>query len=343
MKILKYLLYTVAILAALIAALGFFAKKTYHIERSIDLDAPKSMVFEAVSQFKIMDKWSPWNELDPAMQKTYAGTDGTVGASFSWSGNEEAGKGKQTIQAINADRIDFMMEIEKPFKSTFPSSFILSGDEQKTKVTWTLDPVLPFPVNVWAMFTNVNEAMGKDYDRGLGNLQKHLDAILHPKYRGFEIVETKRPLQFYVGTRAVVDTAKAQAFYATNLPKALEALKKAELKPSSAPSGLYWTWANTSDMAAAIAIDKEQKFDSLEVFRLDSSRALVINYLGAYGGMGEAHMAMEDYMKKFNLENIPPAIEEYVTDPATEPDTTKWLTKVIYMVKPKVDAASMKK
>lgn len=335
MKILKYLLYTLGILAALVVALGFFAKKTYHIERSIDIEAPRAMVFESVSQFKNMDKWSPWNELDPNMKKSYSGTDGTVGASFSWEGNKDVGAGKQTIQSIGADRVDFLLNISEPFKADFPASFILTGDEKITKVTWTLDPVLPFPVNVWAMFTNVNEAMGKDYDRGLGNLKKHLDAILHPKYRGFEVVETQRPLQFYVGLREVVDTAKVQEFYSTNLPKAMEALKKADIKPNTPPSGLYWTWSTTSDMAAAIGIGKEQKFDSLQVFRIDSSRALVINYMGAYGGMAEAHMAIDDYIKEKKLEAIPPAIEEYVTDPATEPDTSKWLTRVIYFVKPK--------
>ncbi len=343
MKILKYLLYTALGLAVLIALLGFFAKKTYHIERSIDIEAPRSMVFEAVSQFKNMEKWSPWTEFDPSMKKTYSGTDGTVGASFTWEGNEDVGSGTQTLQTISPDRIDYRLNISEPFKSDFPVSFLLSGDDKITHVTWTLDPVLPFPINVWAMFTDVDEAMGKDYERGLGNLKKHIDAILHPKYRGFEIVETKRPLMFYLGKREVVDTADIQPYYATNIAKAMEALQKANLKPFGPPSGLYWTWDTTTDMAAAIAIEKEQVFDSLQVFRIDSSQALVINYTGAYGGMAEAHGAMDDYMKKFNLENVPPVMEEYVTAPANEPDTTKWLTRVIYMVKPKTAAAQTKK
>lgn len=342
MKILKYLLLTAVVLALLVLALGFFAKKSYHIERSIDIEAPRSMVFESVSQFKNIDKWSPWNELDPNMKKTYGGADGTVGATYSWSGNKDVGEGTQTIQSISPDRVDFLVNTTEPFKATFPASFILSGDEQRTKVTWTLDPVLPFPINVWAMFTNVDRAMGKDYDRGLGNLKKHWDAILHPKYRGFEVVERERPLKFYVGFRSEVDTAQVMAFYTANLPKALEALKTAEIKPDGSPSGLYWTWGSKTDMAAAIAIAEEKKVDTLQLFRIEGGRVLVIDYPGAYGGMGEAHLAMEDYMKEKGLESIPPAIEEYVIDPATEPDTAKWMTKVIYYVKLKVDSTEMK-
>ena len=343
MKILKYLLITLVSLAALVVALGFFAKKTYHIERSIDIEAPKSMVFESVSQFKNIDKWSPWNELDPNMKKTYTGTDGTVGATFSWSGNEDVGEGKQTIQAVSPDRVDFLLNIGKPFKADFPASFILSGDEQKTKVTWTLDPVLPFPVNVWAMFTDVDEAMGKDYERGLGNLKKHWDAILHPKYRGFEVVEGELPVKYYVGFRTELDTSEMMAFYSVHMPMVVDALKKAEVKADGPPTGLFWTWANgRTDMAAAIAVAEEQKIDTLQIFKLEAGRTLVIDYLGAYGGMGEAHLAIEDYMKEKGLESILAAIEAYVTDPATEPDTAKWMTKVIYYVKPKVDSTEAK-
>ncbi|MCC6282722.1 MAG: SRPBCC family protein [Saprospiraceae bacterium] len=344
MKILKYLLYTVVILAALIAALGFFAKKTYHIERSIDIDAPKSLVFESVSQFKNVDKWSPWNELDPNMKKTFSATDGTVGASFSWSGNEDVGAGKQTIQAIGADRVDILLNISEPFKADFPASFTLSGDDQKTKITWIIDPVLPFPINVWAMFTNIDRAMGKDYDRGLGNLKKHCEAIVHPKYRGFEVTETELPLMYYVGVRAQTDTAQIPEFYATNLPKALEAVTKAGLQPGGPPSGLFWTWQNgMSDMAAAVPTAEVKKYaDDIESFPVGGGLALVINYFGPYAGTGEAHLALDDYMLEKNLVNIPPVIEAYVTDPATEPDTAKWLTKVIYFVKPKVDSTVIK-
>ena len=345
MKILKYLLITVLTLTALVFALGFFAKKTYHIERSIEIEAPKSLVFESVSQFKIVDKWSPWNELDTNMIKIFSGTDGAVGAEFIWSGNEEVGAGTQTIQAISPDRVDLLLHISKPFNAIFPASFILTGDSLKTKITWTLDPVLPFPVNVWAMFTNVDRAMGKDYERGLGNLKKHCEAIVHPKYRGFEVAEIELPLQYYVGVRAQTDTADVLTFYATNLPKAMEAVKAADLKPSGPPSSLFWTWEDgMSDMAATVPTSELKKYtDDIEAFPVGGGLALVIQYFGPYEGIGEAHLALGDYIVEKEFESMLPVIEEFVTDHETEPDTSKWLTKVIYFVKPKVDSVAVVK
>jgi effector-binding domain-containing protein len=46
-------------------------------------------------------------------------------------------------------------------------------------------------------------------------------------------------------------------------------------------------------------------------------------------------MALDEYMAEKGLQYIPPVVEEYLTDPGQEPDTAKWLTKVIYFVEPK--------
>ena len=48
MKFIKYLLYFVLGLAALIGVFGIFAKNTYHIERSIEIDAPRELVYEQI-------------------------------------------------------------------------------------------------------------------------------------------------------------------------------------------------------------------------------------------------------------------------------------------------------
>jgi hypothetical protein len=45
-------------------------------------------------------------------------------------------------------------------------------------------------------------------------------------------------------------------------------------------------------------------------------------------------MAMDEYMAERKLQQIPPILEEYLTDPTLEPDTSKWLTRIVYFVKP---------
>lgn len=340
MKILKTLLYIVVSLGVLTVILGLFAKKDYRIERSLEIDAPKEMVYEYVRYFKNLEAWSPWSALDPNMKVTISGTDGEVGAVHAWSGNEDAGEGSQTITAMTPDRIDIEVLMLRPFKMTSPTYMAFEERGSKTNVTWVFNMHVPFPWNGFAMFTDMDAGVGRDYEQGLINLRKICEEMAHKKYRGYEIAAIEIPLKYYVGVRQYVDTAAAVIgqFYATNLPKAMEAIQKSGIVPAGAPSGLFWAWADSTgkaDMAAAVPIAEEKKFGKdLSVFPVGGGNALLIEHLGAYDTIGVAHLAMDDYMTEKGLEAIPPVIEEYVTDPGQEPDTAKWLTRVIYFVKP---------
>jgi effector-binding domain-containing protein len=44
-------------------------------------------------------------------------------------------------------------------------------------------------------------------------------------------------------------------------------------------------------------------------------------------------MAMDDHIKANKLEHVAPVVEEYITDPGTEPDSNKWVTLITYFVK----------
>ena len=54
--------------------------------------------------------------------------------------------------------------------------------------------------------------------------------------------------------------------------------------------------------------------------------------MGNYSKIGIAHYAMDDYMKEKNFLQGSPVIEEYVSGPDKEADSTKWVTNVYYRV-----------
>jgi effector-binding domain-containing protein len=55
-------------------------------------------------------------------------------------------------------------------------------------------------------------------------------------------------------------------------------------------------------------------------------------HLGGYN-TSKTHWAIDTYMKDFNLKPKDFIWEVYVTDPATEPDSTKWETDIYYPLK----------
>lgn len=339
MKILKIIAYAVLALALLVVALGLFARKDYHIERSIEIDAPKNVVYEYARYFKNFGAWSPWAALDPNMKTSITGTDGEVGATHSWAGNDDVGEGRQTITAMTPERIDIEVNFRQPFESTSPTYMTFKEDGKKTTVTWAFDMHVVFPWNGLAMFTDMDAGVGADYERGLKTLKKNCEEIAHKKYRGYEVADLdSMAVRYFLGVRKTVNFTDIPAFFGSNFSKAFEQAQKTGAAMAGSPSGLFWSYdeqGGKTDMAAAIPLAADQKpAAGLGIFPVGGKRALVIEYFGAYEKSGEAHYAMDDYMKEKGLQNIPPVIEEYVTDPGQEPDTAKWLTKIIYFVEP---------
>ncbi|MBC7776697.1 MAG: SRPBCC family protein, partial [Phycisphaerae bacterium] len=196
MKALKFILFTVLGLAALFLLLALFARHDYHIERSIEIEAPREIVYNQVRFFKNAPNWSPWLYLDPNVETSIEGPDGEAGTTYKWSGNEKIGKGSQTIKSVRPERIDLTV-VYNDF-SAAPAYFAFSEKDEVTKVIWSMDMHVPFPWNAFSMLTDMNNSfVGKDFENGLANLKKYCEALAPKKYRGFAVLEAERPITYY--------------------------------------------------------------------------------------------------------------------------------------------------
>lgn len=145
---------------------------TYVVERSLVIDAPPHEVFGRVSNFRNWSEWSPWEELDPSMQKTYTGKDGAVGSTYSWQGNRKAGHGRMMISGLDAPTgatID--LQFLKPFKSQSTTAFHLAEDGGSTRVTWTMTGAHTWMSKIMGIFVSMDKMIGKDFEKGLANLK----------------------------------------------------------------------------------------------------------------------------------------------------------------------------
>ncbi len=172
MKILKILLGIVVVVVVLIGLLSLVAPTKMDVSRSIIINAPKTLVYNNISHFSVMNKWSPWNRRDPNLQLTSEGTDGAVGSKSSWKGNDKVGEGNQTITKLDDSRIESTINFLKPFESTANASFDVAEDPNGTKVTWELKSEMPRPWNVMGLFMDMEASVGKDFDEGLGYLKE---------------------------------------------------------------------------------------------------------------------------------------------------------------------------
>ncbi len=69
----------------------------FRITRTATIAAPPAAVFAQVNDFHNWMAWSPWEKLDPALKRTYAGASAGTGAIYSWAGNKQVGEGRMTL------------------------------------------------------------------------------------------------------------------------------------------------------------------------------------------------------------------------------------------------------
>lgn len=178
MKILKKILIALAIIIAIPLVIALFTRKEYSVIREVTINKPKAEVFEYVKQIKNQDQYSKWNMTDPNMKKDYKGTDGTVGFVYSWdSNNENVGKGEQEIVSIKeGEKIDMELRFIKPFEGKANAALATSSaGENQTKVTWSFNSKMPYPMNIMLLVMNMEDMLGKDLEEGLTSLKSNLE------------------------------------------------------------------------------------------------------------------------------------------------------------------------
>jgi len=154
------------------------APRHYSVSRDILINLPNDKVFGAVRLLKFQNEWSVWGKLDPEAKYTYTGTDGTVGFISAWEGNKSVGQGQQEIKGIvEGERVDIELTFIKPFRSKADVYLTTeSVSDSTTRVTWGMTGNVPPPMNIMLLFGNFNEAIGRDYEKGLHNLKALLES-----------------------------------------------------------------------------------------------------------------------------------------------------------------------
>lgn len=174
MKAVKWFLIVLTSLLGLFIAVSFFLPKDYHVERSIEIDAPKEFVYAQVADLEAWQKWNPWSTVDEDMLVIYGETRTGVGASYSWQ-SEVAGNGRMTIiEAQAPDDVRFLLEFEGYEELPSYSSIRLDSGEAglPTLVTWTFEGNVGDKLFARWMVLLMDTFVGASYETGLARLKE---------------------------------------------------------------------------------------------------------------------------------------------------------------------------
>lgn len=169
---LKIMLIVVAVLIAGVLVVAATKPDTFRVERSVNIKAPPENVYAYIDDFRRWGPWSPYENKDPAMQRTLSGAAAGKGAVYEWDGNSNVGKGRMEITESSPPLKDTIkLDFIKPFEGHNIAEFTLVPKGDVTTVTWAMYGPARYVTKVMQVFVNMDDMIGKDFEIGLTNLK----------------------------------------------------------------------------------------------------------------------------------------------------------------------------
>lgn len=159
---------------ALAALLAFAATRpgSFRVQRETRIKAPPEVVFALLNDFRHWGSWSPWEKLDPKMQREYSGAASGKGAVYAWQGSGKVGAGRmEIIESQAPTQLVIQLDFSKPFKARNTAEFTLEAQGDSTRVQWAMHGPSPFISKLMGVFFNMDRLIGADFESGLAKLK----------------------------------------------------------------------------------------------------------------------------------------------------------------------------
>jgi hypothetical protein len=162
-----------AIVIAAVLILAAAKPDRFSVERAIGVKAPPETIFPLINDFRRWRSWSPYEDRDPALKRSYSGAESGKGAVYAWEGNRNVGSGRMEIlQASVPTTIVIKLDFLRPFEGHNTAEFTMLPQGDTTRLTWKMHGPAPLMSRVMQVFMDLDRMIGKDFEVGLANLKK---------------------------------------------------------------------------------------------------------------------------------------------------------------------------
>ena len=334
MKYIKYLLFLLLIAIIAIAIYVAVQPNDYTVTRSKTIQAPVSLIYNEVNDFKNWEDWNAWIEEKPEMIITYPDQTKGVNGTYSWTDNEETGT--MTITDNNPNKsITQVMQF-----GAYPSADVVwdftPNPDGSTDVKWTITGKdLPFEFKAYsALSGGMDNQIGPYYERSLELLdRKVVESMKQYSVTVNGVTQRGGGFYLYNTTSAKMDTYKAKM--KDMFPKVSQYFAENNITPSGAPFVIYHQWdLENNSVMFSCAMPTADKIitteDDILTGQLQPFNALKTTLKGNYTNLEEAWNTAMTHQKENNL--IPDqngvTLEVYLTDPTNTPNPADWITEI---------------
>ncbi len=174
--LLGILVLLVVVIGGFVAAVAMQPNE-FSVTRSTVIEAPPEVVHAQVNDFHSWPAWSPWEKLDPNMERTLSEPAAGEGAVYEWKGNDEVGHGKMTIlESKPGELVKIKLDFYKPMEDTSTVDFRFEPQDGGTKVEWAMAGESNIMFKAMCLFMDMDAMIGGQFEQGLAEMKKVAEA-----------------------------------------------------------------------------------------------------------------------------------------------------------------------
>lgn len=172
MTTLMYIAIALAVLIVIVLIVAAMRPDTFRVQRSIDINAPAEKIFPLINDYKHWGSWSPYEKLDPSMQRTFSGAPNGKGSVYEWNGNKNIGRGRMEIMdATPSSKVLIKLDFFSPFEAHNTAEFTMQPKGSATNVTWAMHGPVSYMMKIMHMFMNMDRMCGDQFQQGLTSMK----------------------------------------------------------------------------------------------------------------------------------------------------------------------------
>ena len=316
----------VLLLFATFVVTGYLLPKQVHIERSITVERPATMMFELLNGYRHYNEWSPWAGRDPQAEFVVSGPDFGVGARMSWDGDPYlVGSGWTEIVASKPyERIDFKLDFDA--QGVADTGFLLVPQNGYTRITWFFNSDLTKGINHLDSFLARYFALlfdrwvGDDYEQGLANLKEYAESLHVSDFSQLKIDRLDVAAQniLFVSTSSSQDPADIALAMAQAYARISAFMNNTGINMTAAPMAITRVWESGGyEFDAAIPVDviPDELPANIKSGQSPSGPAVRAVHYGAHDQMMPSYEKLAAYMSAHGLSQGEVSWEHYISDP----------------------------
>jgi effector-binding domain-containing protein len=331
MKALRVIFFILLILVAAFLLIAAFLPKSAYVEESMVINSPQKLIFQEVNNYGNWAYWSPFQQLDTTMVVTLQGPKSGAGAVMTWT--SKGGNGSQKIlESTPYSFITNELKLMEGDKNAARSDWKFEPDNNGTRVSWNVSMEnLKYPLERY-MGLLMPKMMKPVFQKGLTNLKALCETLPFIEDIDFQTIPAQPTLSIQDSAMVDMIGPKMGEMYG----KLMGFMTERNIQMAGPPYTIYYSWDYNKPFVfeAGIPVQSPATGEGeIMTAEIAAGDVLCAPYYGSYEGTGSLHEKIQLYLAAKHIQYVGYPWEVYVTDPMTEPDTSKWLTMIYYRIK----------